>query len=146
MDLWLIWTVMGFVLIIVELVTGTFYLLAIAAGIFVAAILAYAGANVMVQAVAGSAVALVGAWGVNRWHGARHKPDAGKANMLDLGQAVVLESWVDEANGFARVKYRGTSWDARVAGSAPRPAAGATLFIEAQEGNTLLVGTAPPAR
>ena len=146
MDDWLIWTVIGFVLVIVELVTGTFYLLAIAAGVFVAAILAYAGANVVIQAVAGSVVALAGAWGVNRWHGAQHKPDAGHANFLDRGQPVVLESWVDEANGFARVKYRGTTWDARVGGGAPHPAVGATLFIEAQESSTLIVGAAPPAR
>lgn len=144
MDLWLVWIVLGFVLVIVELVTGTFYLLALAAGVFVAAILAYGGANVMVQAVVGSAIALGGAWYVNRWHGAQRKPDAGQANFLDRGQPVVLDSWVDENNGFARVKYRGTDWDARVGGGAPRPALGATLFIEAQEGSTLIVGTAPP--
>jgi membrane protein implicated in regulation of membrane protease activity len=59
---------------------------------------------------------------------------------------VVLESWVDEGHGLARVKYRGASWDAKVSGSAPRPALGSMLYIDGQEGSTLLVGTAPPAR
>jgi len=144
MDLWLAWIVLGFVLVIVELMTGTFYLLALAAGVFLAALLAYGGANVMIQAVAGSAVALGGAWFINRRYGAQRQPDAGRANFLDRGQPVVLESWVDENNGLARVKYRGTTWDARIGGAAPRPAVGATLFIEAQDGSTLIVGTAPP--
>jgi membrane protein implicated in regulation of membrane protease activity len=146
MDMWLILTVVGFVLVIVELVTGTFYLIVIAAGVFLAAVLAYFGANALVQAVAGSAVALLGAWYVHHWHGAKSLPDAGQANFLDKGQPVVLESWVDEASGLARVKYRGASWDARVAGTAPRPAPGAMLYIDGQEGNTLLVGATPPAR
>lgn len=146
MDLWLILTVLGFVLVTIELVTGTFYLIVIAAGVFLAAILAYVGANVLVQAVAGSAVAIAGAWYVNRWHGAQRKPDAGQANLLDKGQPVVLESWVDEASGVARVKYRGASWEARVSGAAPRPAPGTMLYIDGQDGNTLLVGATPPAR
>ena len=146
MDLWLILTVLGFALVIVELVTGTFYLIVIAAGFFLAAILAYFGANLLVQAVAGSAVALAGVWYVNRWHGAERKPDAGQANLLDKGQPVVLESWIDEASGVARVKYRGASWEARVTGAAPRPSPGTMLYINGQEGNTLLVGATPPAR
>lgn len=145
MDLWLILTVVGFVLVIVELVTGTFYLLAIAAGVFMSALLAYFGVNILVQAVGGSAVALAGAWYVHHWHGAQGKPDAGQANLLDKGQAVILESWVNEAGGMARVKYRGASWDARI-GAAARPAPGAMLYIEGQDGNTLLVGATPPAR
>ena len=65
-------------------------------------------------------------------------------NFLDRGQVVVLEAWTNEPAGFARVRYRGTSWDARVAEPAARPVPGATLYIEAQEGNTLVVASAPP--
>jgi membrane protein implicated in regulation of membrane protease activity len=50
---------------------------------------------------------------------------------------------VDAALGTARVKYRGTTWDARVAtGSPVEP--GATLIINGQEGSTLLVGAPKP--
>jgi membrane protein implicated in regulation of membrane protease activity len=42
------------------------------------------------------------------------------------------------------VRYRGSSWDARLAEPAARPVPGATLYIEGQEGNTLVVGLAPP--
>ncbi len=146
MDFWLILVVAGFVLVIVELITGTFYLLAIAAGAFAAAALSYAGANVLWQALAGSAVAVAGLLYVHHWHGAHRNKDLGQGNFLDRGQSVVLESWVNEAAGMARVRYRGTSWDARIAGAPERPAPGAMLYIEAQDGSTLVVGPTPPAR
>jgi membrane protein implicated in regulation of membrane protease activity len=55
---------------------------------------------------------------------------------------VVLESWIDRGLGLARVRYRGTTWDARVtAGAQAEP--GATLIINGQDGSTLLVSAAP---
>lgn len=144
MELYLLWIIVGSALVIAELLTGTFYLLVIGLGAFVAAVVAWTGLNVLFQAVVGGAVALAGAWWVHHWHEAKRRIDGGKSNLLDRGQPVVLEGWSNEPAGIARVKYRGTSWDARVAGSAPRPMPGATLYIEAQEGNTLVVASAPP--
>jgi len=145
-DLWLLWLVAGFVLVIAELMTGTFYLLVIGIGAFVGAVVAWLGGNELLQGVAGSAVALGGAWYVHHWHVARGNGDARHGNFLDLGQPVLLEGWINEPAGMARVRYRGTSWDARVAEPAARPVPGATLYIEGQEGNTLVVASAPPAR
>ena len=146
MDLWLLWLVVGFVLVIAELLTGTFYLLVIGVGAFAGAGVAWLGGSVLVQAFLGSAVALAGAWFVHHWH-ARVLPGAPRdGNMLDRGQAVVLEGWANEPAGIARVKYRGTSWDARFADPAGRPPPGSTLYIEGMEGNTLVVVAAPPAR
>ena len=144
METWLIWVVVGFALVIAELVTGTFYLLVIALGFFAAAVGAWLGANFLVQAVIGSAVAIVGGWLVHHWHESQRLKDAGKSNMLDRGQAVVLEGWSNEGAGIARVRYRGASWDARVASGAPKPETGATLYIEGQEGSTLIVATSRP--
>ena len=145
MELWLIWIVAGFALVIAELITGTFYLLVIGIGAFTAAMAAWLGGNVMVQAVAGSAVALAGAFLVHHWH-ASHRKDEGQGNFLDKGQAVVLEGWANETARIARVRYRGTSWDARLARPEEHPAPGTTLYIESQDGNTLVVATAPPSR
>ena len=61
METWLIWVVVGFGLVIAELVTDTFYLLVIALGFFAAGACAALNANFIVQAVVGSAVAMVGA-------------------------------------------------------------------------------------
>jgi membrane protein implicated in regulation of membrane protease activity len=142
MEPYLAWIVAGFVLVIVELMTGTFYLLVIGGGAFAGAAIAWAGGGYPAQAVGASAIALVGTWLVNRWHRTR-QPASAKDNFLDLGQAVVLESWVDAASRTARVKYRGTTWDARVAAGVPAEP-GATLIIQGQDGSTLLVGNTPP--
>jgi len=145
MESWVLWLIAGFVLVIAELITGTFYLLVIGIGAFAGAVAAWAGAHVMVQAVAGTVVALAGAWAVHHWH-ARNRAGAPSDNLLDRGQPVVLESWANEAAGIARVRYRGTSWDARVAPGDARPAPGSTLYITGQEGSELVVVNAPPAR
>ena len=144
METWLLWLVIGFGLVIAEMVTGTFYLLVIASGFFAAAVCAWLGANAVVQAVVGSVIGLAGAWLVHHWHEGQRAKDAGKSNLLDRGQAVVLEGWTNESAGIARVRYRGTSWDARVPQGAPRPETGATLYIEGQEGSTLVVAVSPP--
>ncbi len=143
MEPYLVWIVVGFVLVIIELVTGTFYLVVFGVGAFAGAAVAWAGGGYLAQAVGASAVALGGAWVVNRWHRANRRSSP-KDDFLDLGQPVVLESWVDAEAGMARVKYRGTTWDARIATEA-RPDLGATLFINGQDGSTLLVGAAKPS-
>jgi membrane protein implicated in regulation of membrane protease activity len=143
MEMWVLWIIVGLVLVIAELVTGTFYLLVLGAGAFAAAIASWAGANAIVQAFTAGLVAVGGAIGVHHWHEAHRRKDEGQANFLDRGQAVVLEGWANEPAGLARVKYRGTTWDARMP-SAARPTPGTTLYIDAQEGQTLLVVEAPP--
>jgi membrane protein implicated in regulation of membrane protease activity len=142
-ELWLLWLIVGFALVIAELMTGTFYLLVIGVGAFVGAMVAWLGGNVMWQAVVGSAVALAGAWFVHHWHEAARNTDSGVSNFLDRGQPVVLEGWTNEPAGMARVRYRGASWEARVAEPASRPVPGATLYIHGQEGNTLVVSVQP---
>ena len=144
METWLLWVVVGFVLVIAELLTGTFYLLVIGVGFFAAAVCAWIGANFILQAVVGSAVAVAGGWLVHHWHEAQRLKDAGRSNLLDRGQPVVLEGWANESAGIARVRYRGASWDARVANAGERPPTGATLYIEGQEGSTLVVAAVPP--
>ena len=143
MDLWMLWLVAGFVLVIAELLTGTFYLLVIGIGAFAGAVAAWSGVHSIVQAVVASAVAFAGVWAVHHWH-ARNRGDRKGDNLLDRGQPVVLEGWANESAGIARVKYRGTYWDARVA-PGERPAPGTTLYISGQQGNELVVDLAPPA-
>ena len=138
MEPWLAWIIAGFVLVIVELVSGTFYLLVIGVGAFAGALAAWAGAGHLVQAVAACVVALIGTALVHHWHTSRRKKESPTENMLDVGQSVVLENWRDAAEGLARVRYRGTTWDARVSAD-PKPDPGATLYIVGLEGSTLLV-------
>jgi len=114
-------------------------------GAFAGALAAWLGASIFIQAVVGSAVALAGAWAVHHWHFANRKDDQGRGNLLDRGQPVVLEGWSNESAGIGRVKYRGASWDARFAQEG-RPVPGTTLYIDAMDGNTLVVVAAPPTK
>ena len=145
MELWLVWIVAGFALVIAELVSGTFYLLVIGVGAFAGAVVAWMGGNLLVQAAIGGIIAIGGAVAVHHWHSRQRIGDPTQSNFLDRGQPVVLEGWANETANLARVKYRGTSWDARLASGA-RPAPGTTLYIEGQEGNTLVVAVAPQPR
>ena len=144
MELWLMWVIAGFVLVIAELLSGTFYLLVVGIGAFAGAIVAWLGGNELVQAAIASAFALVGAFLVHSWH-VRNRNGVGRKgdNVLDRGQPVVLEGWVNEPARIARVKYRGAWWDAKLRDEAA-PAPGSTLYIESQDGNMLVVGTTAP--
>lgn len=138
------WLIAGFVLVITELVTGTFYLLVIGIAAFVAAIAAYLGAGFWVQAIIASVVAVAGVVLVSkRKLGA---PDtSGTSGSLDIGQSVTFESWTSETDGLARVNYRGSTWDAVVTGergSGDKP----VYFIYGMEGSTLRVSLKPASK
>jgi membrane protein implicated in regulation of membrane protease activity len=145
MDLWIIWLVAGLALVIAELVTGTFYLLVIGIGAFAGAAVAWMEGGFITQAVVSGLIAVAGAYIVHLWHSKQPKSSEG-SNFLDRGQPVVLESWANEAARIARVKYRGTTWEARLSRPEERPSPGSTLYIEGQDGNTLLIAATPPAR
>lgn len=117
MALYLLWAIAGFVLIIAELLTGTFYLLVLGVAALVGALVAFLGGAFWLQVILTAAAALVGVYGVHMWW-QKHPKNTTIGNSLDVGQTVVLEHWVNEASGTARVKYRGSLWDAKVDGNA----------------------------
>lgn len=135
MAAYLLWAIAGFVLIIAELVTGTFYLLVFGIAALVGALVAYMGGAFWLQAVLTAAGALVGVYAVHMWW-QKHPKESKANNSLEVGQAVVLEEWVNQASGTARVRYRGSSWDAQVEGAAN---VNDTLTIQAVEQGVLRV-------
>jgi len=140
MEAYLAWLLLGFALVIVELLTGTFYLLVLGAAAFVAGAVAWFGGGFPAQAIAGAVVALAGAYFV---HAYRARNAAAQMPSIDAGQPANFEAWVDQPAGLARVRYRGASWDARLdAAEAPQP--GAVLYVLATEGNTLRVTARRP--
>ncbi len=114
---YLIWAIAGFVLIIAELLTGTFFLLVFGVAALVGALVAWLGGAFWLQIIFSAAAALIGVYLVRRWWQNHPKQSAGQ-NSLEVGQTVVFENWVNETQRTARVKYRGTSWDAQVEGHA----------------------------
>jgi membrane protein implicated in regulation of membrane protease activity len=141
MEPWLIWGVLGLVLVIAELVSGTFYLVMLGVAAFGASAAAGLGLAFSVQSVVFSVVAVLGCYGV---HAYRAKNSAQQMAPIDAGMPASFESWIDAASRLARVRYRGASWDARVEGAEPVEA-GATVYVLATDGNTLKVAKTRPA-
>lgn len=141
MDAYLVWLLVGLALVIVELLTGTFYLLVLGVAAFAAGATAWLGGGFAAQSVCAAVVALAGAYGV---HAYRVRNASRQMAPIDAGQPANFEGWVDQAAGLARVRYRGASWEARLEpGEAPQP--GALVYVLAAEGNTLRVSAKRPA-
>jgi membrane protein implicated in regulation of membrane protease activity len=139
MEAYLLWAVVGIVLVIVEMLTGTFYLLVLGLAALAAAAAAYLGQSFWVQAVVVAAVAVVGVIMIKRFRGAVQTV---AEQGLDIGQTVMLDAWISEADGLARVKYRNAQWEAQVTGE--RVPDGKVFYIHAVDGNTLQVSAARP--
>ena len=128
-------------LVIVELMTGTFYLLVLGIAAFGAALAAWLGQGFPAQAVVAAVIAALGCYGVHVWHA---KNSTRQMPQVDTGQPASFENWVDEGARRARVRYRGASWDALVEGEAAVDA-GAPLYVVSTNGNTLKVTHHRPA-
>jgi len=140
MESYVWWVVAGMALIVAELVTGTFLLLILGIAAFGGAAMAYFGLSFWVQAVVAAALGSAGMVWVSRVHGKSQKTVRGKdEHSLDIGQMVELDSWVSEADGLARVRYRNATWDARVEGA--RTPGGKVFYIRSMDGNTLHVSS-----
>lgn len=142
MDAYLLWLLAGLALVIVELLTGTFYLLVLGAAAFAAGAAAWLGGGFPAQAITAAVIAFVGAYFV---HAYRARNLARQMPSIDAGQPASFEHWVDEGARLARVRYRGASWDARVEGFEGGIEPGATVYVLAADGNTLRVAKNRPA-
>ncbi|MCC6196501.1 MAG: NfeD family protein [Burkholderiales bacterium] len=130
-DSWIWWVLAG-VLVGAELVTGTFYLLAVAVAFAVGGVAAFLGVVVPLQLVTAGIVAVVAIMVAHRWRQNRAVP---QQPPLDLGQAVKVLDWKDDHS--ARVAYRGSQWDAELA--APDASRAETMYIVGTRGSVLLI-------
>ena len=115
-----VWWLIAGAAVVLELLSGTIYLLLLGAGFAAAAISAHLGAGLSAQLVV---AAVVGVGAVLTWYMVRRKGrpsrPASQANPdvnLDIGGTVLIEAW--GADGTASVRYRGAQWTA-----VPRPGA-----------------------
>ena len=141
MDIPLVWLIAGFILVIAELATGTFYLLVLGVAAFAGAGVAYAGGALVWQSLAAAAVAVAGVVWVHQY---RKRTVSSPMRGLDVGQPASFESWVNKSAGHARVKYRDALWDAHIAGDA-QGEPGEILYVVSADGNTLKVSKTRPA-
>ena len=135
MENYLAWVLIGFCLVIVELLSGTFYLLVLGIAAFGAAAVAFFDLSFPIQAITAAVVAAAGSWLVHLY---RVKNSQQKMQSMDYAQPVKFEAWVDQGAGIARVQYRGTTWEAKVEGDT-QVEPGSSLYIVTADGNTLTV-------
>jgi len=137
----LAWLVAGVALIVAELLTGTFYLFVLGAAALIGAGVAYGGGGFLAQVLVAGAIAIGGVFWIRSRKLAGATP---KMPSLDVGQPVMLDSWVNRDDRLARVKYRDALWDAVVEGEF-RGEAGEVFYIRSLSGNTLHVVKQRPA-
>ena len=138
---YIMWAAAGLILVIAELVTGTFYLLVLGIAALAGGAVAFFGLGFWGQAIVSALIAVIGVVWI---HQRRSRMESPAMSSPDLGQPVTWESWLNERDHLARVRYRGASWEARVVGeAAPQP--GDMLYISAVDGNTLEVTKTRPA-
>jgi membrane protein implicated in regulation of membrane protease activity len=132
------WWVVAGVLLVLELMSGTFYLLMIAIGFVAGGLAHWAGAGLAIElpvAALVSFVAVLGLrrsrFGISKRRDASHDPNVN----LDIGETLQVPHWHD---GHARAMYRGAEWDVDLA---PGETEGAALYqIVAMHGSRLVVG------
>lgn len=138
MDVHWIWWIAAALLIGVELLTGTFYLLAVGIAVAVGGVVAMLGMSLEAQWGIAAVCAFVFTFIAHRWRVAHGQPPAQVPH--DVGQMVRVQVW--NADGTARVDYRGTQWTAELANSdTPRSE---SMVIVGLRGSRLIVG-APAA-
>lgn len=141
-----LWWLMAGAMVAAELVTGTFYLLMLAAGLAAGALAAHAGLPITAQLVAASCVGVAGVFSchsLRRRRMAAVQPAASNRDVnLDVGETVQVGAW--NADGTAQVRYRGAQWTVVLRGG---PAGAATALpgtyrVAEVVGNRLVVDAA----
>lgn len=138
----LVWWILVGVLVALELVSGSFYLLMLALGATFGGAAAWLGLSLPWQL---TAAAVVGGGAVGYWHRIRQarrdgEPEARPAtpadpDHLDVGATVMVTAWGED--GRTRVHYRGTDWTALPAPG--NPTAIGPHRIVAVESNHLII-------
>ena len=135
MSSWIWWMVLAFGLLIAELLTGTFYLLVIAAALAAAGLADLAGASLTLQLVVAAAIGFSGALWLRRSRFGRLKTEGDRLQNLDVGQMIRVDSWT--AGNTARAQYRGAEWDVMLAPG--ETAAPGEFVIRSVQGSRLVV-------
>ncbi|WP_334187169.1 NfeD family protein [Noviherbaspirillum sp.] len=139
---WIAWLIAAGVLVVLEMFTGTFYLLMIGVGLGAAGVAALAGASGPIQILIAAFVGVIATYSLRKSrYGRTSRTDAAKdpnVNM-DIGQSVRIDTWNETGEGMhmTRAKYRGADWDVELLqGADPRPG---TFVIQEVRGNRLIV-------
>lgn len=133
METYVFWFLLGLVLLGLEMISGTFYLLVVAIAAFVGGAVAWLGMGIEMQLILSALTGVAGIFILRRTQKTQ-VVDAANASF-DMGQPVHVLKWNDD--GSARVTYRGAEWDAQLeTHDMPRDA---TLYIASMQGSRLVL-------
>ena len=138
MDDYVVWFVIGFGLVIAELLTGTFYLLVIAIAFGAAGVAALLGGSVVLQLATAAAFSLGGTLWLRQSRFGRQLRDratSDRVQNMDVGQTLRVDQWAP--NRTARANYRGATWDVELAPG--EEAASGEFVIREISANRLIV-------
>jgi len=139
---WMNWLVVAGIMVVLELFTGTFYLLMIALGILAAALVAFLGWTIEFQVITAALVGSIATILLRRSRfGLANKTNANRdPNVnLDIGSSIQINEWQGSSTGVysARAMHRGALWNVEYAGKdVPEP--GSYKIVEIQ-GSQLIV-------
>jgi membrane protein implicated in regulation of membrane protease activity len=113
---WMVWLALTGALVILEMFTGTFYLLMIGIGCAIGGLSAVFGASNALQFLSAAVTGIIAIYALRRSGLGRisRREAARDPNViLDIGQTLTVDSWSGEDGGThtARVMYRGAMWD-----------------------------------
>ena len=134
-----IWWIAAMLLVGAELLTGTFYLLAVGVAVALGGVTAWLGASTEAQFTVAGVLGVALTIAAHRLRIGRATPPPQPS--LDIGQCVKVATW--GADGRARVDYRGSTWDAELA--SPDVPRADTLYIVGVRGSVLLLSDRRPA-
>jgi membrane protein implicated in regulation of membrane protease activity len=129
MENYILWFLLAFGLLVLEMATGTFYMMMLAVAFGAGGLSALAGLSLSVQMTLGALVSVAGIFVL------RSKKTTSSEQNLDVGETVQVIIWHDD--GTARVRYRGAEWDA-VPESVDMPRVG-VFYIKEIQGSKLLL-------
>ncbi len=135
------WVIIGIGLIIVEMLSGTLLLLIFGLAAFAGAAAAWFGLSFWLQALLAASLASIGMIVTSMLKKKKVASEKDEGS-LDIGHTVVLDSWVSEIDGVAKVRYRNATWDAKVSGT--RTPGGTVFYIYAMDGSTLHISSEKP--
>jgi membrane protein implicated in regulation of membrane protease activity len=138
---WIGWLILAGVIVILELFTGTFYLLMISLGLAAGGLAAFLGLGREWQYITGAIVGIVATIVLHRSrYGRKGNVDAANdPNVnLDIGESLQIQEWKTKGEqGTTRTMYRGAMWDVQLApGATAEPG---TFVIKEIRGSRLIV-------
>lgn len=113
---WMMWLAMAAIVVILEMFSGTFYLLMIGTGLLAGALAAAVGLDNAQQMVIAAVVGIASTFALRRSRWGRRQKIASSRDPnvnLDIGESVHVTKWVQTPGKrpTARVIYRGAPWD-----------------------------------